>query len=122
MRGTCLALHKSTSSDFVYWISTQKPDRRCSTSDKQPTMATVSVTTLLLQHLDYQYLILIMPWQSAPALLVVGGMFNVVAGLVSGIHYLSEGVSSKSPFNRMVGAVLVAVLRLAVLRFYLMAD
>ena len=35
-----------------------------------------------------------MPWQSVSSLFVVGGMFNVVAGLVGGIHYLSEGVST----------------------------
>lgn len=32
-----------------------------------------------------------MPWQSVSSLFVVGGMFNVVAGLVTGIQYLSEG-------------------------------
>jgi hypothetical protein len=37
----------------------------------------------------------IMPWQSVSSLLVVGGAFNVAAGLVGAIHYLSTGVSIK---------------------------
>ncbi|CAJ1936235.1 unnamed protein product [Cylindrotheca closterium] len=36
-----------------------------------------------------------MPWQSVSSLFVVGGMFNVVAGLMGGIHYLSEGKSKE---------------------------
>jgi hypothetical protein len=51
--------------------------------------------TLTSLHLDFNSNILIMPWQSAGALLVVVAAFNVAAGLVGGIHYLSEGVSSK---------------------------
>jgi hypothetical protein len=40
----------------------------------------------------------IMPWQSVSSLLVVGGAFNVAAGLVGAIHYLSTGVSIKLLF------------------------
>jgi hypothetical protein len=35
-----------------------------------------------------------MPWQSLAPLVVVGTMFNVAAGLVAGIHYVSYGVRS----------------------------
>jgi hypothetical protein len=34
-----------------------------------------------------------MPWQSSATLLIIGGCFNAVAGLVGGIHYLAYGVS-----------------------------
>ena len=37
-----------------------------------------------------------MPWQSLSSFVVVAGAFNVVAGLVGGIHYLSNGVSVSS--------------------------
>lgn len=36
-----------------------------------------------------------MPWQSLSSFVVVAGAFNVVAGLVGGIHYLSNGKSKE---------------------------
>ena len=34
-----------------------------------------------------------MPWQAVPPMLIIGGAFGAVGGLLSGIHYVAFGKS-----------------------------
>jgi hypothetical protein len=63
------------------------------TTQTGPTLC-VEISLNCTRLIDHPF---IMPWQSLSSLLVVGGAFNVAAGLVGAIHYLSNGVSIKLP-------------------------
>lgn len=45
-----------------------------------------------------------MPWQSAPALVIIGGAFAVVGGLMQALNYIDHGTRDRKlridPFDK----------------------